>query len=162
VFKYHLEGINNYKRDLKITQVYLYISILIIIITLLLCIFIVYISIYYTYNIEHIDKETLNFACESLKNFNNKELNLIPSKQCIFSPFIDLFSGNLVVPSEFIDKNLDELDVFKPLFNYNDSKLEINTNNYTDPLLKLSKRFMNKELLIEDLMEMAKKNPLKI
>ncbi len=161
VFKYHLEGKDNYKRDLKITQVYLSISILIIILLLLICIFIVYISIYSTYNIEHIDKETLNFACENLKIFNNKELNLNPSKQCIFRPFIDLFSVNTVVPSGFIDKNLDELEVFKPLFNYNETKAEINTNSYTDLLLKLNKRLVSHENLVDDLLKMVEKNPLK-
>lgn len=153
VFKYHFVSKNNYKRHLYITNLYLYISILIIVLILLICIYVLYIDIFSIYNSDLISKETLNFSYNgSLKEFN-KEYNNSSNKNYFFSPIVDLFNGNYNVPSKFIDKNLEELDLFKPLLkplsNYQETP-----RSFTLMMLELNNlnnRMLEYESVVSDL-----------
>lgn len=157
VFKYHFEDKNSYKRDLYITNMFIYISIVLILIILLFCTFIIFIEIYSIYNIEYIDKEILNSAYESLKNTNYKEINP-GNKRVIFSSFIDLFNGNSYVPSKFLDKDSSELNVIKYLWNASQNVSEVNPSIVQkvniNLVLKIRERLDAQELLISDLMDM--------
>ena len=109
-FKYHFEHINNYKKDLYITNMLIYILSILLIIILLFCTFIICIEIYSIYNIEYIDKEILNNAYDSLKNYENHNECNISTKRTIFSPFIELFNADYI-PSKFVNKLTNDIYV---------------------------------------------------
>ena len=75
-----------------------------------------------TYNIECIDEEILNYANKIIEykesNIEYTESNKIYNKRFIFNPFIELFDqrNNFPsFPSKFLDKNLDQFTLVKPL-----------------------------------------------
>jgi hypothetical protein len=117
VFKYHFENQDDYKRELHITKIFICIILTLILLMLILCTFVIFLSIYQTYNFEYIDKEILNFDTENLKQY--KELNEIKTKRFIFSPFVALFNGNYInFPSKFVDINSNDLNELKFHLNY--------------------------------------------
>jgi len=158
VFKYYLEPRDSYKRDLHIINMYTYIYIVLILL-LLFWVLIVFIGIYSTYNFESFDKEIINNAFESLKESNYIDYEYSSTKQFFFSPFIDLFNGT-IIPSKFIDKNLVELDLLKPLVYPNNlSNSETISVLFTD-IGQLNNRILEYENLVSDLMKIVEKNPL--
>lgn len=157
VFKYYLEPKDNYNIDLHNINKYLY---LFIVLTLLLSfwLLIIFIWIYSIYNFEYLDIETLKFTAENITDFYFEEINdNSTTKPFIFSPFIDLFTSNNV-PSKFIDKNLYELSILKPLCYNEEILLEVDKNSVTYIILKLNDRIADYETLVADLMEL-KSNP---
>jgi hypothetical protein len=108
------------------------------------------------YNIEHLDKEVLNCTYESLKNTNGKEFKVIPTKQFIFSPFINLLNGYINVPSKFVDKNLTDFDVLKPLLNFPCNTPVNYTAGFMQTIVELNNRLVESESLVAELIEKIK------
>jgi hypothetical protein len=157
VFKYNFEYKDDYKWDLYITNILLYIFLILIIIISLLCTFIVFLILFQSYNIEYIDKEILNYAYESIKDYNCKEFNQVTSKRFIFSPFIDLLNGNTNYPSRFVSTNLNYFNEFKPLY-YKDNMFEDNTS-LLKTILRINNRLEEYESLVQDLMQIITSKP---
>lgn len=153
VFKYHLESKDNYKRDLYITNIFIFISIILLLILSLICIFIIYLEIYPIYNLEFMDKEILYYADENLKN--TKESNNI-SKLFIVNYFIELFNGSTYVPSKFVDVNLNDFYVWKFL-NSQGIVLDTNNTNLMKIIEELYSRLEESESLAHDLIKIISK-----
>lgn len=134
VLKYYLEfKDNDYKKDLYNTNKLVYIFILLILV-LLICSLIILWVLLQAYNIECIDEEILNYASKNIEckesYIEYEESNKIYNKRFIFSPFIELFDqrNNFPsFPSKFIDKNLDEFSLVKPLLEPYDITSDNNT-----------------------------------
>lgn len=153
VFKYYLEHKDNSKRKLYFKNILIYVLFIIIII-LLFCISIILWEICYTYSIQHIDEEVLNYAYENTKYYDDyKEHNQISTKkQCIFNPFIELFNGNNYSPSKFGDD--DSYFWAWEYLNNQDNKVEDKTISFSQALSDLQNRIKNYENLVKDLNKM--------
>jgi len=150
VFKYHFE--EDYKRDLYITNIILYLSIIFIGIIFIFCIFIIFIEVSWIYNIQDLDQNVLNYTSENIKIINFKEFKVNSTKQCIFSPLIELFNVTNV-PSRFVDINLSDIPLIKHLFYNQDiiSNPDI-SSNIIQKNLDADKRIKEYELLINDIL----------
>lgn len=158
VFKYHFESNDTFKRDLFITNIYIYLSFALITIILLFCTYILYVQIYSVYRIEFIDEEILNYAYETIQEYNNKELNKVSAKPFIFSPFVELLNGHVYIPSKFTSIYNNYFYVIDYL-NVTDNIPDPILSNSTNTMLELSRRLAEYELLVSDLIVMINRGP---
>lgn len=159
VFKYHFENKDDYKRELYITNIFIYIILTLILLMLILCTFVMFFDIYQIYNIEYIDKDVLNSVTENIKQ--SKVFNDI-NKRFIFSPFIKLFNGNYTnFPSKFVDINSNDLNELKSLLN-SQNVLPNQGTSLMKTMSTLNNRIQEYESLVYDLVEIIRRNDLTI
>lgn len=156
-FKYYLESNNNYKKDLYVTNMFMYIFFTLIVL-ILLWTFVVLWWVYECYNIEYINEETLNYAYDNIKHYNCKDFNHTSTKRCIFSPFIELVNGNNNFPNKFVDINLNYFFVLE--YPKNQDIITNNTPNLMKTVVGLNDRIEEYQSLVKDLVHIITSKPI--
>jgi hypothetical protein len=107
--------------------------------------------------IEYIDKEIIDYAYESLKNSNCKEVYPVSNKGFIFNPFIEIFNTKSSFPSKFVNTNLNDFYVVKYLW-YDQNVISDNITTYLmETISNLNNRIIKYESLTNDLIDIITK-----